>query len=295
MTSVQAMLIDLSQPFRGSDAIAAGLVTPKVLRGPRFRRLLTGIYIRADVEITLEVRSRAAHLLVDGRGALGGFSAAELLGATCGSLDAPAEIVVPHGLMVPRPGLLVRHDELAPDEVTEAEGCTVTSPLRTAYDLARRLPLVEAVVAVDALAYVQKIVPADVLLLARRHLGSRGSAQLPDVVVLSNALAESPMETRIRLALHFAGLPPPVLQHPVGPYRLDMAYPELMVAVEYDGRDHLDPDRALRDLNRATYLGRCGWVVLRFRASVVLGRPWWIASTVRDRLSLAARERASAI
>jgi hypothetical protein len=36
------MLIDLGRPFRGSDAIAAGLVTPKVLRGSRFRRLFTG-------------------------------------------------------------------------------------------------------------------------------------------------------------------------------------------------------------------------------------------------------------
>jgi very-short-patch-repair endonuclease len=285
------MLIDLCQPFRGTDAVAAGLVTPKALRGPRFRRLFTGIYIRADVEVTLEVRSRAAYLLLDGRGTLGGFSAAELLDASCGPLDAPAEVVAARGRVTPRSGLLVRHDELAPDEVTEVDGYTVTSPLRTAYDLARRLPLVEAVVAVDALAFAQKIVPVDVLLLARRHLGSRGSAQLPEVVALSSALAESPMETRIRLALHFAGLPPPVLQHAEGPYRLDMAYPELMVAVEYDGRHHLDADQALRDLHRATYLGRCGWIVLRFRAAVVLGSPWLIGSTVSDALLRAAQER----
>src|SRR5688572_717425 len=85
--SVRAMPIDLCRPFRGTDAVAAGLVTPKVLRGPRFRRLFTGIYVRADVEATPEVRSRAAHLLIDGRGVLGGFSAAELLGASCGPLD----------------------------------------------------------------------------------------------------------------------------------------------------------------------------------------------------------------
>ncbi len=289
--SVPGMPIDLHQPFRGTEAVAAGLVTPKVLRGPRFRRLFTGIYIRADAEITFEVRSRAAHLLVAGRGALGGFSAAELLGASCGPLAGPAEIVVPRGRVTPRPGLLVRHHELASDEVTEVDGCAVTSPLRTAYDLARRLPLVEAVVAVDALAYVWGIVPAEVLRMARRHLGSRGSAQLPDVIALSCVLAESPMETRIRLALHFGGLSPPVPQHPEGPYRLDMAYPDLMVAVEYDGRHHLDADQALRDLDRATYLGRRGWIVLRFRAAVVLGRPWWIASTVRDTLLRAAQER----
>jgi very-short-patch-repair endonuclease len=290
-SSVRAMPIDLRQPFRGTEAVAAGLVTPKALRGPRFRRLFTGVYVRADVEITLEARSRAAYLLLDGRGVLGGFSAAELLGASCGPLDAPAEIVVAGGRVTPRPGLLVRHDELAPDELTDVDGCTVTTPLRTAYDLARRLPLVEAVVALDAVAFAQKIAPADVLLLARRHLGGRGSAQLPEVVALSSPLAESPMETRIRLALHFAGLAPPVLQHPVGPYRLDLAYPELMVAVEYDGRHHLDADQALRDLHRATYLGRCGWIVLRFRAAVVLGRPWWIASTVRDTLRRAVQER----
>jgi hypothetical protein len=88
---------------------------------------------------------------------------------------------------------LVRRDELASVEVTEVVGCAVTGPLRTAYDLARRLPLVEAVVAVDALAFAQGIVPADMLLMARRRLGSRGTAQLPEVVALSNAFAESPM------------------------------------------------------------------------------------------------------
>jgi very-short-patch-repair endonuclease len=77
----------------------------------------------------------------------------------------------------------------------------------------------------------------------------------------------------------------------VGPARLAMAYPDLMVAVEYDGREHLDADRALRDLHRATYLGGCGWRVLRFRAAVVLGRPWRIGEAVGDRLRAAARGR----
>jgi hypothetical protein len=75
--AVSAGHVDRSAPpFRGTAAVAAGLVTPKTLRGPRFRRLFTGIYIRADAEVTCEVRSRAAHLLLDGRGVLGGFSAA---------------------------------------------------------------------------------------------------------------------------------------------------------------------------------------------------------------------------
>ncbi|GAA5132181.1 hypothetical protein GCM10023320_56420 [Pseudonocardia adelaidensis] len=47
----------------------------------------------------------------------------------------------------------------------------------------------------------------------------------------------------------------------------------------------------MRGLNRATCLGRCGWILLRFRAAVVLGRPSWIAATVRDTLRRAAQER----
>ena len=151
--------------------------------------------------------------LVAGRGALGGYSAAELLGADCAPLGAPAEVVLPHRLR-PHPRLLARQNEIPPDELRELDGLVVTTPVRTAYDLGRRGPLVEAVVALDALAHVDRFDPADVLELARRHLGARGSAQLPQVVELSDRRADSPMETRIRLALRFGGLPLPVLRAP---------------------------------------------------------------------------------
>ncbi|WP_433291791.1 DUF559 domain-containing protein [Pseudonocardia sp. CA-142604] len=279
------MPIDLRSPFRGSDAVAAGFVTAKALRGPRFRRLFTGIFVAADVEVDLALRSRAALLLTHGCGALGGWSAAELLGASCGPEGAPAEIVVASGGCGGRPGLRVRRDQLSPDEITVlADGVVVTTPLRTAYDLARRSPLVDAVVAVDALANVHGFAPADLVPFGNRHLGARGSAQLPTVVAMADPRAESPMETRIRFAIRAAGLPAPVLQFPVGPYRLDMAYPTIRLAVEYDGRDHLTPERALRDLDRQAYLTRCGWDVLRFRAVEVMLRPWSVAATVRRAL-----------
>ncbi|GAA1307392.1 DUF559 domain-containing protein [Pseudonocardia xinjiangensis] len=278
--------IELSSPFRGSVAVSAGLVTPKALRGPGFRRLFTGIFVRADVEVDLELRSRAALLVVEGRGALGGWSAAELLGASCGPADAAAEVVVAGGSHKNRPGLWVRHDRLPVEETMSlGDGVVVTTRLRTAFDLARRAPLVEAVVAVDALAHVHGFAPADLVPLGYRHLGARGSAQLPEVVALADPLAESPMESRIRFALLAAGLPAPVLQHPVGPCRLDMAYPAARLAVEYDGRDHLTPERALYDLDRQAHLTRCGWDVLRFRAREVMLRPWWVAATVQRALA----------
>ncbi|WP_346276717.1 DUF559 domain-containing protein [Pseudonocardia sp.] len=55
--------------------------------------------------------------------------------------------------------------------------------------------------------------------------------------------------------------------------------------MEYDSRDPLTPERAVRDLERQAYLSRCGWEVLRFPAGDVMLRPWSVASTVRRALA----------
>ena len=252
-------------PFRGSDALAAGHLTRGRLRGPAFRRLFEDVYVRADVPVDLALRSQAAHLLVAGRGVLAGYSAAEILGASCGPDDAPAEVALPAGCLLRQPDLLVHRGLLRPDEVTTVGTIGVTTRARTAYDLARFAPsLVEAVVAVDALAMPDpsrsgrehprraasvtdrrllspggRFVPADLLFLRNRHLGARNSRRLPEVVALADPLAESPMETRTRLALVLNGLPPPVSQLAVHDTRhchyLDLGYPEYRVGIEYDG------------------------------------------------------------
>lgn len=149
-----------TEPFRGTAAVACGLLTPGRLRGPRFRRLFPDIYVCASVEVTLALRSRAAGLFVAGRGVLGGFSAAELLGASCAPTHAPAEVVMFDGYRQrPLTGLLVRRDHLTAAEITEAAGSAVTGPRRTAYDLGRGPSLTEAVVAVDALAHTHGFRP----------------------------------------------------------------------------------------------------------------------------------------
>ena len=97
------------------------------------------------------------------------------------------------------------------------------------------------------------------------------------------------METRIRLAIVLAGLPAPELQFRVGPYLLDMAYPDLMLGVEYDGREHLTQHRAMRDLDRQAYLTAAGWRrILRFPKEVVLHEPELIPLTVGRALKIAA-------
>lgn len=283
--------MNLDAPFRGSAALATGALTRGRLRGPGFRRLFPDVYVRADVVVDLALRSRGAYLLRPERAVLGGWSAAELLDASCGPAAAPAEVVIPGGRLREQQGLLARQDRLCPGEVTTVDGLRVTTPVRTAYDLARRGTLVEAVVAVDALAHRHAFAPPALLALAARHPGARRKDRLPEVVRLSNPLADSPMETRIRLAIVDDGLPVPVLQHPVGPYRLDMAYPGVRLGIEYDGAEHGVQARRLRDLDRQAWLTAHGWRVLRLRDRDVLGRPWRVAGAVHGELVRIGRTR----
>jgi hypothetical protein len=129
--------------FRGTLAVAAGLVTPGQLRGPGYRRLFPDTYIRAGDRADLALRSRAGYRYVEGRGVLAGYSAAELLGASCAPGDAQVEVLVPGGKQRDHDGLLVCRDRIAPGEIVEVDGLRLTSPLRTAYDLARCPDLVE--------------------------------------------------------------------------------------------------------------------------------------------------------
>jgi hypothetical protein len=125
-----------------------------------------------------------------------------------------------------------------------------------------------------------------------RHLGSRDSRRLPEVVALADPLAESPMETRTRLALVLHGLPPPVSQLPVRGaghcHYLDLGYPAYRVGIEYDGGEHLKPDRARRDLERQHRLSQLGWTLVRPRAATVLHRPRLVAVEVHRELDRAA-------
>jgi hypothetical protein len=277
--------------FLGSRALDLGELSRGRLRGPAFRRVLPDVYAPAGLPLDLPLRSRAAHLLVAGRGGvLAGRSAAWALGADAAPPGAPAEVLVPHRYRS-HPGLIVHEGRT--DEVVRVGGLRVTSALRTAWDLARRLPRVEAVVALDALARVGGFDPADLLARREARPGARGCRSLDDVVRFADPRAESPPETRLRLLLVDAGLPWPAVQYPVVDAhgvvlaRCDLAYPEARVAIEYDGELHFTRRGRERDLRRDAGLAALGWVTVRFgRDDVDLAQTAW-----RVREVLATRRR----
>ncbi|HEY3258843.1 MAG TPA: DUF559 domain-containing protein [Pseudonocardiaceae bacterium] len=282
----------ITGPFRGSEAVQDGLVTRGELFGPNYLRLFPDIYLPKAGTLSLSIRSMAAYLLVELYGVLVGYSAAELLGASCAPRDADAEVGVPGRSLRDQPGLRVHRDRLADDEITEVMGMLVTTPKRTAYDLARWLQLHEAVVAVDALARIGRFQPSEILSIRERYPRARWRCRVPGVVGLADRGAESVMETRCRLVLIQRGLPRPTTQYRVRDAtgrivaRLDMAYPGRRVGVEFDGRPHRDGAQAARDQRRDNALAAMGWVVLRFGTDDVLRRPDELAQRVRDTLAV---------
>jgi very-short-patch-repair endonuclease len=266
--------------FRGTAAIAAGLLTPGELRGKRFQRLYPDTYVRTpnDGPPNLALRSHAAYRYLEPDGVLSGYSAAELLDASCGPWDAPAEVTVPHRGQRNHAGLLVHRAQLLPGEIKQVRGLRVTSPVRTAYDLARRGDLVERVVAVDRLANVHRFSPDLLLNFTARNRRARGNDLVPYVLAYADRRACSPMETRLRMLIVQAGLPKPEVQwvvqdeHTHTAVWLDLAWPDHMIGIEYEGEGHTDPDQVLRDIGRYTALVDKGWRIYRYTKQEILRR-----------------------
>jgi hypothetical protein len=260
-------------PFRGTDVVAAAVLTSSQLRGGGWRRLFPDVYIAADVPLDHRLWCHAALLYARRRvAAVSGLSAAYAWGVDLlGSGDVAVELTVPTGVnMHPRPPYLaVVHAALDQIDVTLAGNLAATSPVRTAFDLGRRLTRVEAVVALDALSHRRLVKPDAVGDYGLAHPSWRGARQLTDVLGLVEPLAESPMESRLRVALIDAGLPRPVAQVEVRDERgrligrVDLAYPARRVAIEYEGDHHRGRSTFRADITRGNAMHGAGWTIVR--------------------------------
>lgn len=276
------------RPFTRAEALAAGL-TPKQMRSSRLRRLLRGVYVSADLVLTVLVWARAALLAAPSGAVISHHTALALWG-----LDVPSDgrihVSTRTGWDSEHPRI-ASHRRLASIAVRERHGLLITSPERTFVDLATKLSWPWLVVVGDwlieqRLTTLQRLVEY----AEERHLSGVRKARRALRWVREGA--ESPRESWVRLLLAMARLPEPESQVRVfgadGIFvaRVDLAYRAWRVAVEYDGYWH---ERSARqrehDRDRRERLERLGWTVvviydgdLRDPRSI----PWRVFHALRD-------------
>lgn len=255
------------EPFRGSEAMAAGALSRHELR-TYYRAIMPDVYIDRRVQPSLRQRTAGAWLWSRRKAVVAGAAAAALHGSKWIDDNVPVELIW-RNARAPQ-GVVTRDDLLSECEVQRRDGLCVTTPERTAFDIGRRGVVGRAVAGLDALAAATDFKVCDVLVLADSHRHARGLRQLEVALDLVDGNAQSPKETWLRLLLINSGFPRPRTQIPVlGPdglprYFLDMGWEDIMLAVEYDGGQHwTDPRQHADDVTRHEYLANIGWTVVR--------------------------------
>jgi len=258
-----------------ADRLFSDLEFRALLRQGLVRRVMSGVFVDARLADSIELRCRAAALVISPHAVLCDRTAAWLLGIDVllfRELEVlpPLEVVVRRGRQrVERPEITGGERDLSPSDVTEIFGVKVTTPLRTALDLACKLPRYPAIAALDAFMRDYGLTTEQLWRELKRYRRRRGVVQARELVLKASPLAESPRESWLRLAILDSNLPAPVPQfwvkeHGLEVYRLDHAYPKSRVAVEYDGElyhDYTDEQRDA-DEKRRDWLRRRGWTVI---------------------------------
>jgi hypothetical protein len=266
-----------SGPFRGSAAVAAGVVTRRQLQSRSYRRVFRDVYAPAEGVGTNHVdRCRALALVLPARAVFSGLSAAALR-AVPGIGDlVPVTVTVPRDRpWGPMAGVRIDRSALSPDEVQTVDRLAVTEWSRTLWDVARMPDGPDAVAVLDAVVREFPVLDRRLPTVAERYRTRPGGLRAATNLALVDGRAESPMESRLRVLLVTAGLPTPVPQHRVfdrsGRFvaRLDLAWPDRQVAVEYDGRWHGAPAQFDRDRRRLNALVAARWTVVHVTAPVV--------------------------
>lgn len=272
-----AMIVWPDLPFTSHTARSLG-ATPdqltEAVANSELVRVLTGVYLRAEIPLDLVTKSLCAALVVTPHSVLCDRTAAWIHGIDVlryAELDVvpPVESYVLRGFdPTDRPECAGGTRDLLPEDWMNVRGLRVTTPLRTALDLACKLPRREALAALDAFVRTYGITHRDLHVLLRRYRRRRGVVQARTLVPLADGRSESSGETWTRLEIKDRGLPSPTLQHwvlvrGIPTYRLDLAYPHARIAIEYDGEKfHSSLADRERDEVRRSWLRAHGWHVI---------------------------------
>lgn len=282
-------MTNLGRTFTAAEARAAGL-QPYELSGPKFQRLFRGGYAKADTKVTHRDKlSLALRALPAARFGSHQSAAICLGGVVPESSDVhlgtfQRRRATSHGLRL--------HFFTHTPEIIWFQGTPITTAAQTFLNLARPLELIDLLVLGDSLVHQGSVTPEAL----RRFCNERsadGVGRAREAAALVRAGVESPNESRLRLLVVSANLPEPTVNLPVFDgagrmvRRLDLGYEDYKIAVEYDGRHHIDrQDQWRADLARREELERAGWRFVIVTAADLFRDP----AGVIHRIALALRD-----
>lgn len=239
-----------------------------------WERLDHGVYGPTGVPLTWQRRLMLGLLLAPDGSLASHRSCAALLAV--GGLAAPdPEITIPRGATLRRPWLTVHEStDLGLADRCVVDGIPSTGPRRLAMDLGAVVSEQRYRQTVRELRSRYGVGFEQLLQTYLRHKrsGRNGGAALRDWLdryADVGGIAESGLEQLALDAFLDAGLPP-IAQHWVqvesgARYRIDLAFPGLMIAIEVDGSQHEERPAQLADAERDAALEAMGWTVIRIK------------------------------
>lgn len=267
--------LDLTSPFTRQKALAHGL-SSRELADPQIRRLMHDTYVAAHVPDTIVVRCRGARLHLPDDAVFSHHTAMRLW-APSYPWNSALHVSFSRDVR-PRKLGLRPHLFSYPLDRRYRHGLPVTSPELTFVHLAVEKDLVDLVGVGDKLVARGVTSPADLMAYAERWSG-HGAVPAREAARLVRAGVDSTMESTTRMLIVLAGLPEPTVDHHlcdvdgVVRYRLDLAVPEVRLAIEYDGRWHERPEQQKKDTVRRATLALEGWRFLVITADDIFLRP----------------------
>ncbi|MES0833186.1 hypothetical protein [Nocardiopsis tropica] len=177
-------------------------------------------------------------------------------------------VSVPPGVSTAGAPVVAHREVLPPADTTVVEGVRITTPARTAADVAARAPSVFVATArLDGFLSRGLVTDDEMARAARAPRAQPRLRRLRSALSYSSALSQSPAESWARVLLLEAGLPPPVPRCPIataeGLFHADLGWPSLGVALEYDSLEfHSSRESLARDRARYAAMRAEGWEVV---------------------------------
>lgn len=247
----------------------------KRLQRRRLHALHAGVYAIHPPPYSREQRWLAAVLACGAGSLLSDWPAAEhwrIVPSSVRPVLLPAHVTSPTGRGKTRSGIVVhRRGEIDPRDARVREAIPVTSPELVLVHLAPttgQAILEQLLVAAESWRGLRR---RRLFELVEERRGRPGMRKLSALLELEPALALSDLELLFMPVIRRSGVERPRFNHPISvpgrerPLKVDLAWPELRLAVELDSqRFHGDWESAESDRERDQLLALGGWQTHRF-------------------------------